>query len=102
MEITIKTYLTLHKIYDSTPETKPYSINECDRFIPFIKSFKYLSLMIDYMLDDTIDILARIKNANKAIDALKFIWDTDKASLETKIYLYLSIPINLVLWNTKI
>ena len=96
-EITMKTYSTLHEIYDSTPETKPYSIDECDRFILFIKSFKYLSLMIDYMLDNTMDILARIKNANKAIGMLKFIWDIDEASLETKIHLYLSISINLVL-----
>ena len=53
--------------------------------------------MIDYILDDTTNVIAQIKNANKAINALKFIWDAEEVSIETKIHLYLAIPVNLVL-----
>ena len=53
--------------------------------------------MIDFLLNDSTDVRNRVKSANKAIGALSFIWDSNKTLLETKIYLYLAILINLVL-----
>ena len=58
--------------------------------------------MIDFLLDDTTDVKNRISSANKALGALSFIWDLAEVALETKIHLYLAIPINLVLWNGEI
>ena len=72
-------------------------INNNEGFITFTSIFKYLGSMIDFLLDDSTDIKNRITNANKAIRALSFIWDSAEILIETKIQLYLAILINLVL-----
>ena len=53
------------------------------------------------MLDDKHDIECRISKANKVIDALSFICNTDEVSLETKLNLFLATPVNLALWNSE-
>ena len=68
-------------------------------FIPFTSEFCYLGTMIDFLLDDTSDVKARIVKATKAVGALNFIWKSNQISLETKKKLYLAIPLNLALWN---
>ena len=41
--------------------------------------------MLDFLLDDTIDLDTRIGKGNKAMSALYFIWDTKKIKLDDKI-----------------
>ena len=48
------------KKYDIAPKTKCFTISG-NRFISFIKIFKYLESLISYDLDNTYDISSRIK-----------------------------------------
>ena len=54
------------------------------------------------MLDSTTGIKSRIEKVNKAIGALSFIWNADCLSLESKIKLYLAMPVNLSLWDYEL
>ena len=88
--------------YKNDKETKPFEINNNREFISFIISFKYLGSILDIILDNIIDIRTLIKNTTKEIGILQLIQDMKKASVKIKIKLFLAIPINLVLQNTKI
>ena len=57
---------------------------------------------MDFLLDDTREIRIRINKANKAMGALKFIWNAKHVALESKIKLFLAILVNLALWNGEI
>ena len=63
----------------------------------FVKIFKYLGSHIDYLLDNSADIIIRIRQASKAVGALNFIWDAESVIIKTKVKLYLAKPVNLVL-----
>lgn len=89
----------LHKLYIDAPKTKVININT-DEHMPFVSSFCCLGSEIDFLLDDTSEIRIRINKANKAIGALKFIWNAKYVALESKI-IFLAIPVNLALWNGK-
>ena len=52
------------KKYDIAPKTKCFTISG-NRFISFIKIFKYLESLISYDLDDTYDIGSRIKKKSR-------------------------------------
>ena len=94
--------IDLLKIYKNAPETAPLVLDEItEEHVPFESSFCYLGTIIDFMLDDTSDISCRVSKANKAMGALSFIWDTSEVSLETKVSLFLAIPVNLALWNSE-
>ena len=87
-------------MYKSAPETTDTMINN-DASIPFIIEFCYLGSIINFLLDDTTDIKRRIVKANKVISALGCIWSPPQISLETKVKLFLAIPVNFVLWNCE-
>ena len=87
----------LLKSYNNVPKTQYFNIDNKDRFISFMPSFKYLRLLIYFFLDNNTDMENRISSASKAVEALSFIWDSFETSFEIKIKLYEAIPVNLVL-----
>ena len=60
---------------------------------------QHLGTVIDYLLDDSNDIRICINKANKAMGALSFIWNSLNVQIDSKIKLYLDVPVNLALWN---
>ena len=64
--------------------------------------FCYLGSILDFLLDDTIDVDIRIGKANKVLGALNFIWDAKEVKLHDKIKLFLAILVNFALWNGEI
>ena len=69
-------------------------------FIPFTSDFCYLGETIDFLLDNTLDIEARIVKVIKAVGDLNFMWESKKISLEAKKN-PLAISLNLSLWNRE-
>ena len=67
------------------------------KLIPFTSDFCYLGTMIYFILDDTLDVKARIVKATIAVCALNIVWKTNLISLETSKKFYLAIPLNLAL-----
>ena len=98
IQFTEEKLVNLTEIYSNAPETAPLKVNAME-FIPFTSEFCYLGTMIDFLLDDTSDVKARIVKATKAVGALNFIWKSNQISLETKKKSHLAVPLNLVLWN---
>ena len=92
--------LTSTKWNKITPETQVLDIST-EEHIPFASSFCYLGSEIDFLLDDTSEIRIRINKANKAMGALKFIWNAKHVSLDSKIKLFFATPVNLALWNCE-
>ena len=73
-----------------------------EQFIPFTNSFKYLGTVINSSLDDTEDITMKIKNASVAFSALKHrLFSNKNISRNLRLRLYLSIPLNLLLWGCE-
>jgi len=93
--------VNLDSIYENSVETKTIILDEHNNHIHFVKEFKYLGTIINYMLDDTIDIKHRITQASKAVGALNSLWNSQAVSIETKVKMYLAIPVNLLLWNSE-
>ena len=92
--------INLTDAYEYAPETAVIIINERET-IPFTINFCYLGPVIDFLIDDTTDMKSRVSKASKAMGALVFIWKTPQICLDTKIKLFLAIPVNLALWNCK-
>jgi len=89
--------INLEEIYYNSPETDKFIAGDDRSYIIFAHCFKYLRSIIDFLLDDTTDINARINATNKVIGVMEFIWDTDKVSLEMKFKLYIAILVNFAL-----
>eukprot|EP00978_Attheya_sp_CCMP212_P036046 scaffold160870_cov73-Attheya_sp.AAC.2 len=71
-------------------------------FVHFTKQFRYLGSTITSLLNDSIDIDARIAQASsKAMGALRKYFRCKQVSLTAKRLIYLAIPINLVLWGAE-
>ena len=75
--------MNLKEIYIKALETAPLTVNSVE-FIPFTSDFYYLGTIVDFLLDDTSDVKARIVKATKAVSALNFVWKLNQISLETK------------------
>ena len=54
-------HTSLDKYYDNILTMQSYLINNMDKFVSFIYEFKYLGLIVDFLLDDISDTKARIK-----------------------------------------
>ena len=59
--------------YVSANETKQFKIDESSRIISFAYKFKNLRSIINFLLNDTVDMLARVKAAKKVMCAVNFI-----------------------------
>lgn len=90
----------LEEAYKAAPETADIVINS-NETIPFVSNFCYLDSMINFLLNNTTDIKSRITKASKAARDLGFVWKSSQISLETKVKLFLAIPVNLALWNCE-
>ncbi len=93
-----KTFSTMSQketeaIYNSSPKTN--RIKVADGFVDFVKHFKYLGSFISFNLTDNFDIYHQISTANKAMGALKHLWDNPYADLKAKQQIFITIPGNL-------
>ena len=86
-------------LYDMAQETNRMKI--ADGFIDFVKHFKYLGSYISFDLTDDFDINHRITTANKAMGALKHVWNNPYADLKAKQQIFIAIPGNLLLWGCE-
>ena len=92
--------VNLKEAYESAPETEDIVINESE-IMTFTTNFCYLGSVIDFLIGDTTDVKSRVNKAIKAMGALGFIWKAPQTCLDTKIKLFLAIPVNLALWNCE-
>eukprot|EP00978_Attheya_sp_CCMP212_P029197 scaffold103061_cov42-Attheya_sp.AAC.1 len=83
----------------SLADTTQFDVGE--GFVHFTKQFRYLGSTITSLLNDSIDIDARIAQASKAMSALRKYLRCKQVSLTAKRLIYLAIPINLVLWGAE-
>ena len=65
--------LSLLESYTIASEKQRFDIDNCSEFIPFILSFKYLSSLIDFLLNHSIDVKNRINSAMKVLGVLSLI-----------------------------
>jgi hypothetical protein len=72
-----------------------------DGFVDFVKHFKYLGSYISFDLTNDYDINHQIAIANKAMGALKHLWDNPYANLKAKQQIFIAIPGNLLLWGCE-
>ena len=78
-----------------SPHTRACNIRESGHYVPFVKQFNCIGTIIDYLLDDTIDVKKRISQAKRSVGALSKVYKSTAMSLETKVKLYLAISVNL-------
>jgi hypothetical protein len=83
----------------SLADTTQFDVGE--GFVHFTMQFRYLGSTITSLLNDSIDIDARISQASKAMGALRKYFRCKQVSLTAKRLIYLAIPINLVLWGAE-
>ena len=65
--------LSILEAYRNTSETENFKMGNDDGFISFILIFKYLRSLIDFLLDNSINIKNRISSASKALGIMSFI-----------------------------
>ena len=70
-------------------------------FITFIKVFQYLGSWIAYNICDEHDILQKKLKANQAMGALNFVWNADSVDLNVKYKIFISVPLNFLLWGCE-
>ena len=75
------------KYYDRSSTTKKYFLED-HGFISFTNLFKYLGSWISFDLSNEFDIEERIKNANKAMGAIRLYWKSQKVDLHSKYLIY--------------
>ena len=81
-------------------ETK-YIIVDSDGFIKLTKDFIDFGSTITFDLNVETEIKRRFTKTNKAMGALNFIWTSNKVNLYSKILLYRSMLLSLLLWGYK-
>ena len=83
---------------NSAPETRNMMLdnNGCISFTP--KS-TCLGSNTNFMLDGTEDVKNRINKSSKSMGGLRFLWNERDVPLESKIKIYTSIPISILLWG---
>ena len=88
-------------LYDSCQESDDVMMN--GGIITYSKHFKYLGTFISYNLRDDYDIDKRIAAASKAMGALKLFFNKKEVSTYSKylIFMFMAIPINLLLWGCE-
>ena len=89
----------IDRCYVKADETKKFIVNK-NGYVSFCLNFLYLGSWISYDLNHEYDTKARIKKAkkaNKAMEALKFFWNTPEVDTHAKYLIYMAIPFNLLL-----
>ena len=93
----------IDRCYVKADETKKFIVNK-NGYVSFCLNFLYLGSWISYDLNHEYDTKARIKKAkkaNKAMEALKFFWNTPEVDTHAKYLIYMAIPFNLLLWGSE-
>ena len=90
-------FVEISKTCVNTPEIAPLTLNNNESII-FESQFYCLDIILDFSLDDATDIKCCILKESKAVGVLK---KSQQMSLETKVKLFLSIPLNFALWNRE-
>ena len=85
-------------MYIKSSETYPLTLND-DENVIFAEDFFYLGTLVDFLLEDALDIRSRINKAFKEFGVSDFIWKSKEVSLETKVKLFLTMLLNFALWN---
>ena len=67
--------------------------------VKFINKFTYLGSIINFALDDTVDVESRVSKTRKSMEALRFIWEDESMPLIIKVKLCNAMPLNLSLWG---
>ena len=86
---------------DQDPNAPDATYNVADGFISFTDSFQYLGSIISSDLKDDKEIRARIKKASSQVGALRPFFQCPHVALETKVRVYVQIPLNTVLWGCE-
>jgi hypothetical protein len=99
-----KTFSTMSQkereaLYDFSHKTN--RIKVADGVVDFVKHFKYLGYLISFDLTDDFDTDHRISTANKAMGALKHLWDNPYADLKAKQQTFIALPGSLLLWGCE-
>jgi hypothetical protein len=81
------------------PLPPPFDV--ADGFVSFTDSFTYLGSIVTPDLRDDEDIRARIKKAAGQVGGLRPFFRSPHIDLETKVRVYLAIPLNTVLWGCE-
>ena len=89
--------LELLTAYENSLLTDDFVV--ADGHVSFTPTFKYLGSLLDFLLDDDMDIDRRISKATAAMGILRPFWRNPSVDNKTKHLLFESIPINLLLWG---
>ncbi len=87
-------------LYDSSPKTN--RIKVADGFVDFVKHFKYLGSFISFDLANDFDINHQISTGNKAIGALKHLWDNPYADLKAKQQIFVEKSLSFHAYKGKL
>jgi hypothetical protein len=72
-----------------------------DGYIAFTKKFRYLGSIINSDLRDIHEIKKRIQKATNQMHELTHLWRNKHIELGTKVWLYLALPVNTLLWGCE-
>ena len=95
---TLKEAQDLNKTKSLLPDIK---LNNNTNQIHFVQNFKYLGSIISNDLKEDTEIKARIKKAWSVIGAMKFVLKNKDVDLNTKIFLYITAPLQALLWGAE-
>ena len=95
---TLKKTQEQNKIKSLLPDIK---LNNNTNLIHFVQDFKYLGSIISNDLKEDTEIKARIKKAWSVIGAMKFVLKNKDVNLNTKIFLYTTAPLQVLLWGAE-
>ena len=87
--------------HSTPPDTSPITLSDGTR-ITFCERFTYLGSVIHQSLSDDEDVHRRITKATQAFGSLRsLIFCNPHLPLKIKQYLYMAIPVNLLLWGSE-
>ena len=69
--------------------------------ITFYRHFKYLGTWVSYNICNDVNVHTRIANANAAMGKLQPFWCNDCVDLKSKYFIFIAIPLNLLLWDAR-
>ena len=88
---------------NDTPEidTKKDTFKVMDGYVGFTDTFKYLGSLITTDLKDTHEIKKRVQKATVQMNELRHLWRNKNIKTDIKVWLYLSLPVNTLLWGCE-
>ena len=85
-----------------TPEvTTKDTFKVMDGYVGFTDKFQYLGSLITTDLKDTHEIKKRVQKATVQMNELRHLWRNKNIKTDIKVWLYLSLPVNTLLWGCE-